>query len=118
MANQSVQIIKDNLNLVWKERDTHKRLKAIEKIYNPDANLYHVGNKITGLEAINNSITAILKNSPPDFDFTLLQPVEINNDIGRAVWGVGPTGKTPLDTGMDIVVFENSKIKSLYVFLD
>jgi hypothetical protein len=47
-----------------------------------------------------------------------LKPVIINNGIGRLVWGVGPKGKPPVATGMDIAVFENGKIKSLYVFLD
>jgi hypothetical protein len=50
--------------------------------------------------------------------FTKLKPVIINNSIGRLIWGAGPAGQPPVATGMDIVHFENGKIRSLYVFLD
>jgi hypothetical protein len=93
-------------------------LKAIEKIYDPAANLYHVGDQVTGFDAINNSVTSTLKQLPPDFVFTKLKPVVINNNIGRLIWGAGPSVEAPVATGMDIAHFENGKIKSLYVFLD
>jgi hypothetical protein len=47
-----------------------------------------------------------------------MKPVIINNSIGRLIWGAGPAGQPPVATGMDIVHFENGKIRSLYVFLD
>jgi HAE1 family hydrophobic/amphiphilic exporter-1 len=31
---------------------------------------------------------------------------------------LGPKDKPPVATGMDVAVFENGKIRSLYVFLD
>lgn len=111
-------MMENNLNQVWNERDPGSRLKAIEKIYTSEANLYHVGDQVTGLDAINNSVTATLKQLPPDFVFTKLKPVIINNSIGRLIWGAGPVGQSPVATGMDIAHFENGKIKSLYVFLD
>ena len=118
MNTEAVQMMEDNLSRVWNERDPDARLKAIEKIYTSDANLYHVGDQVTGLETINTSVTATLKNLPPDFIFAKLNPVIINNSIGRLIWGAGPVGQPPVATGMDIALFENGKIKSLYVFLD
>ncbi len=103
---------------MWNERDPDVRLKAIKEIYATDAILYHVGDKVTGHEEINNSVTAILKSLPPGFVFTILKPIIINHSIGRAIWGVSSKGKPPVSTGMDIIHFENGKIKSLYVFLD
>jgi hypothetical protein len=94
------------------------RLKAIEKMYTADANLFHEGNKTSGLEDINNSVTAVLKNLPRDFRFRILKPTVINYNIGRAIWGLGAEGQPAVSTGMDIAHFENGKIKSLYVFLD
>jgi hypothetical protein len=118
MTNKAAQMMEDNLNQVWNERDATTRLKAIESIYMIEANLFHVGDQVTGHDAINNSVTATLKHLPPDFVFTRLKPIIINNSIGRLIWGAGPEGQPSVATGMDIAHFENGKIKSLYVFLD
>jgi hypothetical protein len=92
--------------------------KPSKKIYTTGATLNHVGDQVTGHDSINSSVTATLKNLPPDFVFTRLKPVIINNSIGRLIWGAGKEGHEPAATGMDIAHFENGKIKSLYVFLD
>lgn len=111
-------LMEKNLKHVWNERDSSIRLKVIESLYSNDSGLFHVVHKIHGYKAINDSVSGIIKQMPKDFVFSLLKPVIINNDIGRLIWGVGPEGKPPVKKGMDIVVFENDKIKSLYVFLD
>jgi hypothetical protein len=118
MLNKSVELLENNLQEVWNQRDPALRLKAIEKIYAADASLYHVGSELTGHDAINNSVTTVLKNLPPGFEFNLIKPIVINNKIGRAIWGVGLKGQPPASTGMDIAVLENGMIQSLYVFLD
>jgi len=118
MQNELAQMMEDNLQHVWSERDEVRRLKAIEKIYTNASILYHVGDKNEGMDAINKSVTAVLSNMPTNFVFTKLKPVIINNSIGRLIWGIGPEGQAPVVTGMDIAHFENGKIKSLYVFLD
>ncbi|RAV29013.1 MULTISPECIES: nuclear transport factor 2 family protein [Sinomicrobium] len=111
-------VMEENLKRVWNERDSAIRLKAIEKLYASDSGLFHVGHQTYGHEATNNSVTGVLKQMPEDFVFHLLKPVVINNDIGRLIWGIGPAGKPPVQTGMDIAVFRNQKIQALYVFLD
>jgi hypothetical protein len=118
MKDKLAQLMEDNLQQVWSERDDARRLKAIGKIYSKASVLYHVGDKTEGLEAINKSAGAVLSSMPANFVFTKLKPVIINNSIGRLIWGVGPEGQEPVATGMDIAHFEEGKIKSLYVFLD
>ena len=118
MENELTNLLEKNLKQVWSERDEVRRMKTIESIYANGSILYHVGHKTEGLEAINKSATAVLSNMPPNFVFTKLKPIIINNNIGRAIWGVGPEGQAPVAAGMDIAYFENGKIKSLYVFLD
>lgn len=118
MKDELAQIMEDNLQLVWSERDNARRLDAIKNIYAAGSGLYHVGHKIEGLEAINESAGGIISSMPESFVFTLLKPVIINNSIGRLIWGVGPEGQPPVATGMDIAHFEKGKIKSLYVFPD
>ena len=118
MKNQEVQMMEDNLNHVWNERNATSRKEAIKLIYSEQANLFHVGHQVTGIDGINESVTSTLQNLPPNFIFTQLKPVVINNSIGRLIWGAGPKGQPHVATGMDIAHFENGKIKSLYVFLD
>ena len=118
MQNELAQLLEENLKQVWSERDEVRRMKAIENVYTNASILYHVGHKTEGLDAINKSVTGVLSSMPPNFVFTKLKPISINNSIGRLIWGVGPEGQAPVSTGMDIAHFENGKIKSLYVFLD
>jgi hypothetical protein len=118
MKDQLAQLLEENLEQVWSERDEIHRMKAIESIYTKASVLYHVGHKTEGWDAINKSVSGVLSNMPANFVFTKLKPIIINNNTGRLIWGVGPKGQDPVATGMDIALFENEKIKSLYVFLD
>lgn len=111
-------VLEKNLEQVWNQRNSGIRLKAIESLYEQDCNLFHVNHQVKGYDAINESVSGVLAQMPEDFTFTRLSPVIINNDLGRLIWGVGPKGKAPVQTGMDIVVFEQGRIRSLYVFLD
>jgi len=118
MSDETAQLMKDNLDQVWNERDPVARLKAIQRIYSDAAILYHIGDQVTGHEQINNSVTAVQQSLPAAFRFTLLKPVMVNHSIGRAIWGAGPEGQPAVTIGMDIAHFENGRIKSLYVFLE
>lgn len=118
MNNDLVLLMEDNLAHVWSERDASKRLKSIQAIYTSNCDLYHVGHQLSGHEAINESVNIILANMPVKFAFFKLKPVVINNNIGRLIWGMGPNIQSITATGMDVAVFEDGKIKALYVFLD
>jgi hypothetical protein len=111
-------LMEENLSKVWSERDKAIRLKVIEDLYEIDCGLYHVGYQTHGHQAINDSVTEVVKQMPEDFVFRLIKPVVINNNIGRLLWGKGPKGEPPVQTGMDIAIFQNDKIQALYVFLD
>ena len=116
--NILASIMEENLKKIWSERNSAVRLKAIEKLYGIDSGLFHVGHQTQGHQAINDSVTEVLKHMPEEFVFRLLQPVVINNNMGRLLWGIGPIGERPVQTGMDIAIFQNEKIQALYVFLD
>lgn len=118
MQDELAQIMEENLQQVWSQRDNALRLDAIKRIYAAGSSLYHVGHKTEGLEAINENAGGVISSMPANFVFTRLKPVIINNSIGRLIWGVGPEGQPPVATGMDIAHFEKGKIKSLYVFLE
>ncbi len=118
MEKDLTRLMEENLVSVWNERDANQRIKAIQNIYTADSNLYHVGHQIIGQNAINESVSNIQTNIPKSFNFFKLKPVTINNNIGRLIWGMGENSESIVSTGMDIAVFENGKIKSLYVFLE
>ncbi|CAN1572955.1 hypothetical protein MCETHM1_03394 [Flavobacteriaceae bacterium] len=118
MEKDLTRLMEENLVSVWNERDANQRIKAIQNIYTADSNLYHVGHQISGQNAINESVSNIQINIPKSFNFFKLKPVTINNNIGRLIWGMGENSESIVSTGMDIAVFENGKIKSLYVFLE
>ncbi|SEK80305.1 nuclear transport factor 2 family protein [Parapedobacter koreensis] len=118
MNNDLALLLEKNLAQVWSERDASHRIESIRTIYAINSGLYHVGHQTTGYEAINDSVSKVLANVPATFSFFKLQPIVINNDIGRLIWGMGPNIESIVATGMDIAFFEDGKIKSLYVFLD
>ena len=118
MNDTLAQLMEESIKQVWSQRNSVRRMVALEAIYAKDSTLFEVGEIITGYDAINDKVSRTVNGMPADFVFTRLKPVIINNNIGRLVWGLGPKDKPPVATGMDIAVFENGKIKSLYVFLD
>ncbi len=118
MNNDLALLMEENLTNVWSQRDASERIKSIATIYISDSSLYHVGHQTTGHEAINESIRKVLVNLPTSFSFFKLKPVVINNNMGRLIWGMGPNKESIMATGMDVAVFEDGKIKALYVFLD
>jgi hypothetical protein len=118
MNNDLALLMEENLAQVWSQRDASLRMKSIRSLYADDAGLYHVGHQTMGLAAINDSVSNLHSNMPREFVFFKLKPVVINNNVGRLIWGMGPNSQSPVATGMDVAVFEDGKIKSLYVFLD
>jgi hypothetical protein len=118
MNNDLAQLMEDNLHHVWSERNADRRRVALESVYGNNSTLFEVGEIITGFDAINEKISKTVNGMPAEFTFTRLKPIIINNNVGRLIWGLGPKGQPPVATGMDVAVFENDRIKSLYVFLD
>ncbi len=118
MKNVLAEVMEESLQQVWSEHDANRRINAIESLYAKDFTVFEVDEVITSYDALNRKVSNTLNGMPPDFIFTKLKPVIINNNVGRMVWGLGPKDKAVIATGMDVVIFENGKIKSLYVFLD
>lgn len=112
------QLMEDNLFYVWSERSADIRRKALERIYAKDCTLFEVSEIISGYDAINDKVSKTINGMPPEFNFARLKPTIINNNVGRLIWGIGPKNQPAVATGMDVAVFENGRIKSLYVFLD
>lgn len=107
-----------NLDLVFGERDSTRRISAIRNIYHENAELHEAERSARGHEAISQSVSELLQHLPLDFVFTALRPALGHNGVGRLQWGAGPAGGPFAVTGTDVAHVEGGLIRTLHVFLD
>jgi hypothetical protein len=106
-----------NVLEVFGERDSERRKLVISELYSENCTFFETNDQIVGRDALNTKVGQILKEAP-GFVFRLAGPAEVNHDLGRARWHFGPNGGAPVVTGMDVAVFKQGRICSLYAFLD
>jgi hypothetical protein len=111
------QLMERNVLEVFGERDSERRRSVISELYTEDCTFFEVDDKIVGRDALNEKVEQLLKDAP-GFVFRLAGPAEVNHDLGRARWHFGPSGAAPVVTGMDVAVFKQGRICSLYAFID
>jgi hypothetical protein len=116
----TAQLLEDSLLVIWNDRDAARRLVAMDRVYATDMAFYesNAGAAITGYQAINNLITALQAQWAPEFKFELSSPAQVNHQVQHISWTLGIPGQPPVATGMDVAIIEDSKIKSLHLFLD
>jgi hypothetical protein len=106
-----------NLLEIFGQPDSARRATTIAEIYTANCTFFEAGEPIVGREALNAKIERILQEAP-GFLFRATGPAEVNHDLGRLQWHLGPAGAPPVVTGMDVAIFERGKIRALYTFLD
>lgn len=111
-------IMQANLERVFGERDSARRIEAIRELYVEDAELHEPQQSVRGHDAISQAVTDLLAQLPPDFTFTAIRPALALNHIARLQWRAGPPKGPAAVTGTDVAHFERGRIRSLYVFLD
>ena len=116
----TAELLEHSLLVIWNDRDAERRLEEMKKTYAPDVHFYEFNSKeaMVGFKAINDLISKLQKEWPPESRFELNKPSDVNHQIQIATWTLGPQGKPPVATGMDVAVVENDLIKSFYLFLD
>jgi hypothetical protein len=111
-------VMERNVSEVFGERDPGRRGRAIAELYAEDCALYDAEGASIGHKAVSDRVGRILDESPPGFAFTLVGPAEVIHDLGRLRWQTGPAGAPPVLRGMDVAVFANGKIRTLYTFIE
>jgi hypothetical protein len=106
-----------NVLEVFGERDSERRKSVINELCTENCTFFEADDQIVGRDALNAKVKQILKEAP-GFAFRLAGPAEVNHDVGRARWHFGPNGAVPVVTEMDVAVFKEERICSLYAFLD
>jgi len=111
------QLMERNVLEVFGERDSGRRKSVINELYTENCTFFEADDQIVGRDALNAKVEQILKEAP-GFAFRLAGPAEVNHDVGRVRWHFGPNGAVPVVAGMDVAVFKEERICSLYAFLD
>jgi hypothetical protein len=111
-------LLERNLFEVFGEPDSGRRTRAIAELYAEDCAFYDAEGEGTGQAAVSEQVARILDALPAGFAFSLVSPAEILHDLGRLRWRSGPPGAPPVVSGMDIAVFANGKIRTLYTFVE
>lgn len=111
-------IMQANLDLVFGERDPERRLSAIRKIYDQQAEFHEAQRSARGHDEISQAVEEVLENMPQDFVFTAIRPAAGHNGVGRLQWRVGPPGGPIAATGTDVAHVEGDIIQILHVFID
>jgi hypothetical protein len=106
-----------NVLEVFGERDSGRRKSVIDELYTEDCTFFEADDQISGRDALNAKVGHILEEAP-GFVFRLAGQAEVNHDHGRLRWHFGPNGAAPVVKGMDVAVFKQGRICSLYAFLD
>jgi hypothetical protein len=112
-------LMERNLSEVFGERDPVRRRVAIAELYaDDDCAMYDAEGESIGQAAISERVEGILGESPAGFAFSLAAPAEVIHDLGRMRWQMGPAGVPPVVSGMDVALFTNGKIRTLYTFVE
>jgi hypothetical protein len=112
------QLMERNVSEVFGEPDPGRRRRAIAELYAEDCAFYDADGESIGQAAISDRVGRIQDETPPGFAFSLVGPAEVIHDLGRLRWQTGPDGAPPVLRGMDVAVFANGKILTLYTFVE
>jgi hypothetical protein len=117
MEKAPAEVMERNLLEVFGQADPVRRAAVIAELYTADCTFFEVAEQVTGREALSAKVEGIRKDAP-GFEFRAVAPAQVNHDLGRLRWQLGPAGAPPVVTGTDIAVFEHGRIRALYTFLD
>jgi hypothetical protein len=117
MSTTLGQLMERNVLEVFGERDSERRKSVISELYTENCTFFEADDQIVGRDALNAKVEQILKEAP-GFVFRLAGRAEVNHDLGRARWHFGLNGAAPVVTGMDVAIFKQGRICSLYAFLE
>jgi hypothetical protein len=112
------ELMERNVSEVFGNRDSERRARAIAELYVDDCALYDAEGEAVGQAAVSDRVGHILDESPPGFAFSVVGHAEVVHDVGRLRWQSGPAAAPPMLRGMDIAVFANGKIRTLYTFIE
>lgn len=113
----NIDLVRANVLEVFGERDSTRRLAAIERLHASQVVFTDPDGSVTGHQALNAKARGILASAPPDFVFRPAGSAYSAGDIAYIRWSFGPDGGPPVVTGTDVVVVSDGRISRLYTML-
>lgn len=113
----NIDLVRANLLEVFGERDSARRLAAIERLHSPQVVFTDPEGFVTGHQALNAKARAIFASTPPHFLFRPVGSAYSAGDIAYIRWSFGPDDGPPVVTGTDVVVVADGRISRLYTML-
>jgi catechol 2,3-dioxygenase-like lactoylglutathione lyase family enzyme len=101
---------------VFNNTDPADRLIKMKAIYQNHVYFSDHDGIVNGLEPLNDRITQLLETNK-NFKFTPIKIDNVGNRV-RIFWNYGPAANPKLIEGMDLIILEDGKIRSLDTFLD
>jgi len=117
MTLSTSELLQSNLLAVFSQRDAAARHTALHTLWSPDGVFIDPNGRYAGLDAIERRV-AELQATYPDFEFSVRQPAQQLDGVGRLAWAYGPPGKRSAVTGIDIAVTADGVLQALYAFVD
>jgi hypothetical protein len=113
------QLMERNVLEVFGERDSASRKSVINELYVEDCTFsdFESGARSVGRDALDARVEELLEGAP-GFVFRLDGSAQVLQDLGRARWRFGPDGGAAVVAGMDVAIFKDGRIGSLYTFLE
>jgi SnoaL-like domain len=102
---------------MWTETGPGLRLAAIEAHFLDDVRFHDPDGEFTGHDALER-FSDSLQRRFPGARFTLAKPPQQLGDAIPAYWPFGPPDKPGAVSGMDFVILDGGKARTLYAFLD
>lgn len=110
-------LIEQNLGLVFSERVSLKRTRAIRTLWADQAVYRTYEAAHVGPLALAASVERVLWQYP-EYSFFALSKADEILGAARLHWGFGVQGMKPAFTGWDMIEVEHGRIKTLFRFLD
>jgi catechol 2,3-dioxygenase-like lactoylglutathione lyase family enzyme len=108
--------LKNKQMAVFNELNPASRLIKMKAIYQDRVYFSDHEGIVNGLEPLNARITE-LQQKNANFKFTPIKIDNVGNRV-RIFWNYGPAANPKLIEGMDLIILEDGKIRSLDTFLD
>jgi hypothetical protein len=111
-------LMERNVSEVFGERDAGRRRRTIAELYADDCAYYDAEGANIGQPAVSERVGRIIDASPPGFSFSLVGSAEVIHELGRLRWQSGASGEPAALRGMDVAIFADGKIRTLYTFIE
>jgi hypothetical protein len=102
---------------MWTEADRGLRRAAIEAHFHDDVRLYDPDGEYNGHDEVE-GFSDSLQSRFPGARFRLAEPPRQVANAIRAYWFFGPPERPRAVTGMDFIILDGGKARTLYAFLD